>query len=47
VRAVGGISCTIYEGETVAIVRKSGCGKSASALAGMGLARPARSHHAL
>jgi oligopeptide/dipeptide ABC transporter ATP-binding protein len=37
VRAVGGISYAVDAGETVAIVGESGCGKSMSALAIMGL----------
>jgi oligopeptide/dipeptide ABC transporter ATP-binding protein len=37
VKAVGGISYAVDEGETVAIVGESGCGKSMSALAIMGL----------
>ncbi|WP_282568607.1 ABC transporter ATP-binding protein [Bosea sp. 124] len=42
VRAVDGVSWTVYPGETMAIVGESGCGKSVSALAVMGLlARPA------
>jgi peptide/nickel transport system ATP-binding protein len=42
VRAVDGVSWTVYPGETMAIVGESGCGKSVSALAVMGLlAKPA------
>jgi peptide/nickel transport system ATP-binding protein len=42
VHAVDGISYTVNRGETVAIVGESGCGKSVSALATMGLlAKPA------
>jgi peptide/nickel transport system ATP-binding protein len=42
VHAVGGISYTVNRGETVAIVGESGCGKSVSSLAIMGLlAKPA------
>ncbi len=37
VRAVGGISYGVAEGETVAVVGESGCGKSVSALAILGL----------
>ena len=37
VEAVGGISYTVAEGETVAVVGESGCGKSVSALAVLGL----------
>ena len=37
VKAVGGISYGVDEGETVALVGESGCGKSMSALAVMGL----------
>jgi len=37
IRAVGGISYGVAEGETVAVVGESGCGKSVSALAILGL----------
>ena len=37
VRAVDGVSLTIRRGETLALVGKSGCGKSMTALAIMGL----------
>ena len=37
VKAVDGISYTVAEGETVAIVGESGCGKSVSALSILGL----------
>jgi oligopeptide/dipeptide ABC transporter ATP-binding protein len=37
VQAVGGISYSVAEGETVAVVGESGCGKSVSALAVLGL----------
>ena len=37
VKAVDGISYTVDEGETVAIVGESGCGKSVSALSILGL----------
>ncbi len=37
VHAVGGISYTVDQGETVAVVGESGCGKSVSALAVLGL----------
>src|SRR5215216_421652 len=42
VRAVDGVSLTIRRGETLALVGESGCGKSMTALAIMGLLpRPA------
>ena len=37
VKAVDGISYAVAEGETVAIVGESGCGKSVSALSILGL----------
>jgi oligopeptide/dipeptide ABC transporter ATP-binding protein len=37
IQAVGGISYSVDEGETVAVVGESGCGKSVSALAVLGL----------
>ena len=37
VRAVDGVSFAVRRGETVAVVGESGCGKSVSALAGLGL----------
>jgi oligopeptide/dipeptide ABC transporter ATP-binding protein len=37
VRAINGISFTVMQGETLAIVGESGCGKSVSSLAVMGL----------
>jgi oligopeptide/dipeptide ABC transporter ATP-binding protein len=39
VRAVNGIALSVAEGQTVAIVGESGCGKSVTALAVMGLIR--------
>jgi peptide/nickel transport system ATP-binding protein len=43
VRAVEGVSYSVFPGETVAIVGESGCGKSVSALAIMRLLPPANS----
>ena len=40
VRAVDGVSWDIEEGETVALVGESGCGKSVSALSVMRLVAP-------
>ena len=40
VRAVDGVSWDIEEGETVALVGESGCGKSVSALSIMRLVAP-------
>ena len=37
VKAVNGISYDVQEGETVAVVGESGCGKSVSALSVLGL----------
>ena len=42
VKAVDGIAYTIDPGETVALMRESGCGKSMSALAVLGLVPPPR-----
>ena len=39
VRAVNGVDLSVAEGQTVAIVGESGCGKSVTALAVMGLIR--------
>jgi len=46
VRAVDGVSFTVQPGETFGLVGESGCGKSTTARAALGLVRPtpARSH---
>ena len=44
VKSVRGVNFTVEEGETLAIVGESGCGKTVTAKTIMGLIREASSH---
>ena len=44
VKAVDGVSFSIGHGETLSLVGESGCGKSTTGLALMGLVRPTGGH---